>query len=53
MTAIASDFGNIFFARRFTLRTAIFLVFPDRTNTRFVSAFIVFVCHKFKFSLVH
>jgi hypothetical protein len=46
MTAIAGDSGYISFACRLALRTAIFLVFTDRTTTRFVRAFVGFICHK-------
>jgi hypothetical protein len=47
MSAIAGNFGNIFCTRRFALRTAIFLVSADRTDTRFVSAFVG-ICHSLK-----
>jgi hypothetical protein len=46
MTAVAGNFGDILFFRRLALRAAVFLVIPDHANTRFVPAFIVFVCHK-------
>lgn len=46
MTAIASDFGYVFFARRGALRRAVFIVFADRANARRMSAFISFFCHR-------
>ena len=51
MTTIAGNIGDIFLARRLTLRTAIFLVFLNRTPTRFVSAFTI-ISHYLKSSLV-
>lgn len=51
MSAIAGNFGDIFLARRFADRTAIFIIISDRTHTRFVSAFIVFIRHNLKSSL--
>jgi hypothetical protein len=51
MTAITGNFGHVLFFRRLALRTAIFLVISDRARARFMSAFIVFVCHKSKSSL--
>jgi hypothetical protein len=45
MTAFAGNAGDIAFVRRLALRAAIFLVFSDRTETSFMLAFVVFVCH--------
>jgi hypothetical protein len=45
VTAFARDRRHVFLARRLALRAAIFLIVGDRAQARFVTAFIVFVCH--------
>jgi hypothetical protein len=52
MTAIAGNSGDVALVRRLALRAAIFLVVTDRTPTRIMRAFVVFVCHKSNSSLV-
>jgi hypothetical protein len=52
MPAVAGNFGYVLSFRRLALRAAIFFVLADRTTAPVMSAFIVFVCHISKSSLI-
>ena len=52
MPAIAHNFRYILFIRILAVVAAIFLVAANRAGASFMTAFVIFVCHRFYLSLI-